>query len=61
MACRNLTKKFVDIRNAGKANRSLAMTGGDDSDPGGDTGLLKVLGGCFILMRLRRIRDIYIT
>ena len=37
MACRNLTKKFIDIRSGAKANRSLALKG--DSDEG----LLRVL------------------
>lgn len=36
MACRNLTKKFIDIRNGAKANRSLI--GKENSDEG----LLKV-------------------
>ena len=31
MATRNLTKKFVDLRNASKANRSLNIGGTDDS------------------------------
>ena len=39
MACRNLTKKFLDIRNAAKANRSL---GGHDSNDSTNSNLLKV-------------------
>lgn len=40
MACRNLTKKFVDIRNGAKANRSLAV--GHDSNDSTNSTLLKV-------------------
>ena len=39
MSVRNLTKKFIDIRNGGKANRSLSK----DNDSGeSDSGLLNV-------------------
>lgn len=38
MATRNLTKKFLEIRNAAKANRSLGVK--DEHDD--DGGLLKV-------------------
>lgn len=38
MATRNLTKKFIDLRNAAKASRNLGMR--DDFD--GESGLLKV-------------------
>lgn len=31
MATRNLTKKFVDARNASKANRTLNITSGFDT------------------------------
>lgn len=35
MATRNLTKKFVDIRNGAKANRGLGVTNrGDSFDEG---------------------------
>ncbi len=44
MACRNLTKKFVDIRNAAKANRSLAGGRGDSFDEN-ESVLLKVICG----------------
>ena len=39
MATRNLTKRFVDIRNAAKANRGLRSNSFDGNDDGG---LLKV-------------------
>jgi hypothetical protein len=39
MASRNLTKKFLEIRNAAKANRSIGKHF-DETD--GDKGLLKV-------------------
>lgn len=38
MATRNLTKEFIKIRNAAKANRSLGV----HDDDGGESGLLKV-------------------
>mmetsp|Transcript_3698 Transcript_3698/g.6130 ORF Transcript_3698/g.6130 Transcript_3698/m.6130 type:complete len:318 (+) Transcript_3698:107-1060(+) len=40
MACRNLTKKFVDIRNAAKANRHLNVKGGDSDDSKGSESIL---------------------
>ncbi len=41
MATRNLTKRFVELRNGAKANRSLGVT--RESDAGdGESGLLKV-------------------
>jgi len=39
MACRNLTKQFLDIRNASKANRSLRVRQDSTEEP--DFGLLK--------------------
>lgn len=39
MASRNLTKKFVDIRNATKANKSLRVSQTDSAD---DSELLNV-------------------
>eukprot|EP01036_Dinobryon_divergens_P030635 gene30635-39908_t len=39
MACRNLTKKFIDIRNAAKANRSLRAN--DDRDSSDESGPLR--------------------
>jgi hypothetical protein len=44
MASRNLTKKFLEIRNAAKANRGIS-----DHFDEGDKGLLKVLVR-FVLM-----------
>eukprot|EP00286_Rhodomonas_abbreviata_P008003 CAMPEP_0181336114 /NCGR_PEP_ID=MMETSP1101-20121128/27232_1 /TAXON_ID=46948 /ORGANISM="Rhodomonas abbreviata, Strain Caron Lab Isolate" /LENGTH=137 /DNA_ID=CAMNT_0023446359 /DNA_START=53 /DNA_END=462 /DNA_ORIENTATION=+ len=41
MACRNLTKKFVDIRNAAKANRSLAIKEDSNDSREPESGLLK--------------------
>jgi hypothetical protein len=45
MATRNLTKKFVDIRNASKANRSLNIGGSNESgfDSYSDRAHLQVL------------------
>jgi len=42
MATRNLTKKFIEIRNSAKANRSLGVHHDDHYDEDGDGGLLKV-------------------
>ena len=41
MAARNLTKKFVDSRNAAKANRTLRSLRDDHSEES-DSGLLRV-------------------
>lgn len=40
MSVRNLTKRFIDIRNAAKANRSLMK--GDNDSGDSDSGLLNV-------------------
>lgn len=40
MSVRNLTKRFIDIRNAAKANRSLLK--GDNDSGDSDSGLLNV-------------------
>jgi hypothetical protein len=40
MATRNLTSKFVQLRNAAKANRHLGVKGDEHHD---ESGLLKVL------------------
>lgn len=42
MASRNLTKKFVELRNAAKASRSLGITKDEGDESGGESGLLKV-------------------
>jgi hypothetical protein len=43
MATRNLTKKFIDIRNGEKANRTLLRVRESDSHEESDSGLLKVI------------------
>lgn len=46
MACRNLTRQFMDIRNANKANKNLlsgnSSKSGDDSADDLDSELLRV-------------------
>jgi hypothetical protein len=43
MATRNLTKKFLEIRSASKANKSLNIGGADNGDEvWSDSGLLNV-------------------
>lgn len=46
MASRNLTKKFIELRNGAKASRNLGMR--DESD--GESGLLKVKNSCSTLI-----------
>jgi hypothetical protein len=50
MACRNLTKKFVDIRNAAKANRSLQPIARESFDDN-EGGLLKVVTSVFSVIK----------
>jgi hypothetical protein len=42
MATRNLTKKFLEIRNAAKANRGLGLHNRDDTDEYSEDKSLKV-------------------
>jgi hypothetical protein len=42
MACRNLTKRFIEIRSGAKANRSLTSGSGSPRESYEDGGLLKV-------------------
>lgn len=50
MATRNLTKKYIELRNGAKANRSLH--GGTFHSEDGDSGLLKVVFECFFFFVL---------